>query len=322
MPRILAFGFMLFFLACNPKTQVLQSDKVSASIEDFNSDRVSGVAIMLRWTPIKDDIVNYQIYRETSEGLTRIASLSKGETRFLDTGLDPNQNTYRYVIEIYTNNYSSHLLKLTQENTALDNPPLYKYKVDLPSYYNEETDQLYPLLIFLHGAGERGEDLDKVSVHGPPKLHNAGQDFPTIIVSPLCPANVYWDIARLEALLKEIKKKYKIDDSRIYLTGLSMGGYFTWGWATAHPEHFAALVPICGGGEPDNVTSIKDIPVWAFHGGQDDVVPISQSQEMIEALQDLGANPKFTIYPDVGHDSWTEAYNTPELWEWLFGKSK
>ena len=320
MPRTIAIGCLLFILGCSPRSQVLQS--MEASVEDFNSDRASGVAIMLRWTPIKENIIGYTLYRHTSNGFTKIASLNSGETRFLDTGLDPNQNAYHYTLEIHTGCQHTEKLQLTQEAVVYDEPPLYKYHVDLPSHYNPETDQLHPLVIFLHGAGERGNDLSKVRVHGPPMLQDKGQEFPAIIASPLCPKDVYWNVAQLEVFYKDIMKKYNIDHSRVYLTGLSMGGYFTWTWGTTHPEHFAALVPICGGGNPAEAINIKDIPVWAFHGGQDDVVPITQSQEMIQALQDLGAHPKFTIYPEAGHDSWTEAYNTAELWEWIFSQSK
>ena len=158
-------------------------------------------------------------------------------------------------------------------------------------------------MIFLHGAGERGNDVGVVRMHGPPKLAAAGKAFPCIILSPQCPFNESWKSNELEELLEYIIQEEHIDQKRIYLTGLSMGGYGTWSWSTDYPENFAALIPICGGGNPNKVESIQDIPVWVFHGAKDSVVPLEQSEEMVEALNALGANPKFSICPEAGHDS-------------------
>lgn len=198
----------------------------------------------------------------------------------------------------------------------------YRYITNLPTDF--KVDEATPLLIFLHGAGERGDDIEKVKVHGPPKLvSNGTRSFPAIVISPLSPKGVYWNVNRLEAMLAEVKAKYKIDKSRIYLTGLSMGGYGTMAWAYAHPEHFAALLPICGGQLEDGKSEgIKDIPLWAFHGDADQAVPITGTNAFIQALKDVGGNPKYTIYPGVGHDSWTETYDNPDVWEWLFAHKK
>ncbi len=201
-----------------------------------------------------------------------------------------------------------------------DLSPPYKYLVFEPDGF--EIEGTYPLLIFLHGAGERGEDLEKLKVHGPPKLIESGQKFECLVLAPLCPEEVWWDIEKLETLLTYIKSKYNIDSKRIWLTGLSMGGYGTWLWSSAYPDNFAAIAPICGGGDEEKVTHIKDIPVWAFHGAKDDVVLLSESQKMIDALESIGARPKFTIYPDADHDSWTKTYNNPEFFKWLFSHKK
>ncbi|MGB9597984.1 MAG: prolyl oligopeptidase family serine peptidase, partial [Candidatus Poribacteria bacterium] len=126
----------------------------------------------------------------------------------------------------------------------------------------------------------------------------------------------------LNALLNDIIRKYSVDKNRIYLTGLSMGGFATWSFAIAHPERFAAIVPICGGGDPEKVSAIKDIPVWVFHGAKDNVVKLEQSERMVNALKQVGGNVKFTVYPDAEHDSWTATYDNPELYEWLLQQSK
>jgi predicted peptidase len=119
------------------------------------------------------------------------------------------------------------------------------------------------------------------------------------------------------ALLDEVQSKYKVDPDRVYLTGLSMGGFGTWETATQYPERFAAIVPICGGGRPYTVARLKNLPTWVFHGEKDNVVPIKRSEEMVDALKKAGGDVKFTRYPEAGHDSWTETYNNPELYDWF-----
>jgi predicted peptidase len=190
------------------------------------------------------------------------------------------------------------------------------YLLYLPKDY-KVTDKTWPLLLFLHGAGESGDNLNKVKVHGPPKLVESGKDFPFIIVSPQS-ARFGWDTKTLAALLDEVQAKYRVDADRVYVTGLSMGGFGTWALAAAYPNRFAAIAPICGGGEPITARKIKDMPIWAFHGAKDKVVPPSRSEAMIKSLRAAGAKEaRLTIYPDAGHDSWTETYNNPELYTWL-----
>lgn len=195
------------------------------------------------------------------------------------------------------------------------------YLLYLPEGY-DTPGKRWPLMLFLHGAGERGNDLSLVEKHGPPKLIAEGKkDFPFVIVSPQCPEDAWWSdgpqVDTLNALLDHIIAHYRIDKDRIYVTGLSMGGFGTWRLACEYPDRFAAIAPICGGGEPYRVRKIAKLPVWVFHGGKDDVVPIQASQLMVDALKKANGNVEFTVYPEAGHDSWTETYNNPALYEWF-----
>lgn len=174
-----------------------------------------------------------------------------------------------------------------------------------------------PLLLFLHGAGERGADLELVKIHGPPKLAEAGKKFPFVVISPQCPQGKRWMPAALEAFIDAIEQRYRIDATRIYVTGLSMGGHATWELAVQHPGRYAAIIPVCGAGVPSRARRLRDLPVWAFHGALDDVVPLSASQDMIEAIKAAGGHPRFTVYPQAGHDSWTETYANDEIYSWL-----
>ena len=196
------------------------------------------------------------------------------------------------------------------------------YLLFLPEDYGKK--RRWPLMLFLHGAGERGSDLKKVKVHGPPKIVENKKDFPFILVSPQCPKDDWWTekVDVLINLVDDIAARYKVDKKRIYLTGLSMGGYGTWALASAYPERFAAIAPICGGGSRIMSMRLKDIPIWVFHGAKDRTVPIKESEEMVKAIRSRGGDVKFTIYPDAGHDSWTETYNNPELYDWFLKHSK
>ncbi|HXU75579.1 MAG TPA: prolyl oligopeptidase family serine peptidase [Methylomirabilota bacterium] len=200
------------------------------------------------------------------------------------------------------------------------------YLLFLPQNYRGGTAKRWPLILFLHGAGERGTDVWKVATHGPPKNVAEHPDFPFIVVSPQCPEGRHWSNDLLLALLDEISRKYAVDPERVYLTGLSMGGFGTWSLGVSHPERFAAIVPICGGGEwisvvlssRDRIEQLKTLGVWAFHGAKDPVVPLEESQRMVDALKKVGVTEvKLTVYPEAGHNSWTETYNNPELYKWL-----
>lgn len=205
------------------------------------------------------------------------------------------------------------------------------YLLFLPKDYRAKGSKRWPLMLFLHGAGERGTNVAKVSIHGPPKIVKEKPEFPFILVSPQCPPNKRWDNDTLLTLLDEVVAKYKVDEKRIYLTGLSMGGYGTWSLGIANPERFAAIAPICGGGEMIDVLltsrakaqALKTLPVWAFHGAKDPVVKPSESERMINALKAAGCQEvKLTIYPEAGHDAWTETYKNPELYDWFLKHSR
>jgi len=194
------------------------------------------------------------------------------------------------------------------------------YLIYLPPDYDKKD--AWPLLLFLHGAGERGNDLELVKKHGPPKLIEAGQDFPMVVVSPQCPSDQWWEPVSLSALLDEITAKHRIDKDRVYVTGLSMGGFGTWALAAHTPDRFAAIAPICGGGEPITARRIKHIPAWVFHGAKDQVVPLERSEEMVKALEAQGGKVKFTVYPDAGHDSWSATYGDPQFSTWLLAQKR
>jgi predicted peptidase len=192
------------------------------------------------------------------------------------------------------------------------------YLLYLPADYGKGKDK-WPLIMFLHGAGERGNNLEDLKKQGLPKMIAKGKSFDFIIVSPQCPKDLWWpeqtDV--LMALLDEIESKYHVDTDRVYLTGLSMGGFGTWTLAAKYSNRFAAIAPICGGSERISGSRLKKVPVWAFHGAKDNTVPLVRSQEMVDAVKKAGGDAKLTIYPEAEHDSWTEAYNTPELYEWF-----
>jgi predicted peptidase len=194
------------------------------------------------------------------------------------------------------------------------------YLLALPEDYDQQES--WPLLLFLHGAGERGDDLEMVKKHGPPKLISGGKEFPFIVVSPQCRENVWWEPIELTALLDEIIKTHKVDEDRIYVTGLSMGGFGTWRLGAYAPQRFAAIAPICGGGEGYWARRFPHLPTWVFHGAKDKGVPLERSQEMVDAIKKNGGEPKFTIYPEAGHDSWTETYDNPEFYEWLLAQKR
>lgn len=199
----------------------------------------------------------------------------------------------------------------------------FNYVKYLPKDYNE--NKKYPLVFFLHGAGERGEDLDVASRHGYMKyVREEGREYPFIFVAPQCPVEKYWGCftESLLAFLDWICDELPIDKSRIYLTGLSMGGTGTWMLAMAAPEKFAAIAPVCGSGICWNTGIIKDIPVYIYHGDCDESVPISESMTMLKGINKNGGNAKINICYGVGHNAWDIAYTDPKLENWLLSQRK
>lgn len=186
----------------------------------------------------------------------------------------------------------------------------------LPEGFRTEQKR-WPLMMFLHGSGERGGDLAKVKVNGPPKFLEQRKDFQFVVVSPQLPDYAAWSSDALNALLDELIERLPIDTDRVYLTGLSLGGFATWDFACDFPERFAAIAPISGRGDGDRACLLRNVPVWAFHGAKDREVPLKDEEEMVNALKACGGDVKLTIYPDAGHDAWTETYANPELYNWF-----
>lgn len=205
-----------------------------------------------------------------------------------------------------------------------------------------EEGQKYPLVIFLHGAGERGTDNQIQLVHG---MNDFASDaimdkYPAFVIAPQCPEERKWvevdwtleshtipaersiPLAATFALIDRFLAEQPVDQSRVYITGLSMGGYGTWDALARKPELFTAAVPICGGGDPATAGKFKHVPLWAFHGDLDTAVKPKRSREMIDALRVLGGTPKYTEYHGVAHDSWTQTYADPAMYEWLFAQRK
>jgi predicted peptidase len=203
------------------------------------------------------------------------------------------------------------------------------YLLSLPTGYSDDPARTWPLILFLHGAGERaGNDMILLRKYGIARLAETW-DRPFITVSPQCRPDRSWstEIDPLIALLNDITKHYAVNRSRVYLTGMSMGGFGSWLLGALAPQRFAAVVPICGGWPwtqrtRSMVAALKDTPVWAFHGAKDNRVSLEESQVLVDELKKAGGNVRLTIYPEAGHDSWTETYNNPELYEWLLAQHK
>jgi predicted esterase len=204
------------------------------------------------------------------------------------------------------------------------------YLVYLPPGYGDEPGENWPLVLFLHGSEERGDNPRALTRQGLPKVLEQGADLPFVVVSPQCPLQQWWwpRTHVLSAFLDRIESLYAVDSTRVYVTGLSMGGFGTWALAYAYPDRFAAIAPIAGGyydgtpALPDDICKLKDLPTWAFHGAKDNVVLPDESERVVEALRACGGSVRFTLYPEAGHtESWELAYVSPELYEWLLQHS-
>jgi DNA-binding beta-propeller fold protein YncE/predicted esterase len=202
------------------------------------------------------------------------------------------------------------------------------YLLFMPRVTTAAVSGKYPLIISLHGIGERGSDLWKVKGEGLPKILDGNNTFPFIVVSPQCPSTTEWYYTdgvqqKMNQLIDSLITRYPVDTSCIYLTGLSMGGIGTLDLAIRYPNRFAALMPIAFRIEDGwDLCKIKDIPMWAFHGELDNIIPFWKAQNVINTLISCGGNPAFTTYPDLYHDSWTRTYNNPAVYDWLLTKKK
>ena len=199
------------------------------------------------------------------------------------------------------------------------------YWLFLPSGYEPaDAETKWPLMIFLHGHGERGDDLAKVKLWGPPKRVASQPDFPFVVVSPQLTDQVHsWQMGPLEELVKHSVSSLNVDPNRVYLTGLSMGGRGAWALAARMPKQFAAVIPICGGGKPNTASTLVNLPIWAFHGDADRVVPVTETTRMVKSIKEAGGKQvKMTIYPGVRHNSWSQTYANPEIYEWLLQQKR
>jgi predicted peptidase len=197
-----------------------------------------------------------------------------------------------------------------------------------------------PLLIFLHGAGERGSDSQAQLTHGREMMLIAAKKYGAFVLVPQCPSDQKWvdvdwgksahqmpekpaqPMRLLVELIAKLQAEYPIDADRLYVMGLSMGGYGTWDMIERYPKMFAAAVPICGGGDETQAKLIAKIPVWAFHGAKDTAVPVGRSRNMIQAIKAAGGEPKYTEYPEVDHFAWVPAFKDPEMLKWLFSQKR
>jgi predicted peptidase len=224
---------------------------------------------------------------------------------------------------------------LSPDQTAITNLSVQKcsvtefaqYFLFLPKDYDSHATKRWPVVLFLHGLGERGSNIWQTTVHGPVQYIAKHPDFPFVLVAPQCPGEE-WSAEVVLGVLDQVEARYAVDTNRVYLTGLSMGGYGVWDLATSHAERFAAVAPISGGGEmlgvivsgklPDKTQSLKDLPFWVFHGRKDEVVPLSESERMVAAVKQFGCNEvKLTVYPEAKHNAWTQTYENPELYQWF-----
>lgn len=193
------------------------------------------------------------------------------------------------------------------------------YYLYYPASYQVNKDEKFPLLLFLHGGGESGDTLSTIKSNGPPKLIAEGKQFPFLILAPQNPYKMkWWNTRAVEQLLDTIVANNRVDTNRIYLTGLSRGGSAAWEMVVQYPDKFAALAVVCGMTPGPYASWInKNLPIWVFHGEEDQSIPISESENMVNRLLEMGYNVKFTRYEGVGHNSWEKAYNTAGLYDWL-----
>ncbi len=212
-----------------------------------------------------------------------------------------------------------------EKNFANDDGTTSPYVVFVPASYDGSKE--FPVILFLHGAGEtKGGKKMPVEVGIGPAIKRQQKTFPFIVVIPQSEKRTWMaqspDGKRAIAILDEVMKAYKTDRNRVYLTGLSMGGFGTWSMAAAYPDRWAAIVPICGRGDPTAAVKIKDLPCWCFHGDKDTAVNVKGSRDMIEAIKKSGGSPKYNEYADVGHNSWDKAYAEKGLFPWLLEQKK
>jgi predicted peptidase len=223
--------------------------------------------------------------------------------------------------------FTAIILMVCIQNTIISqhiekkNSQQFNYLIYLPDSYNKDAAVNWPLILFLHGGGERGSNLNKVKNVGPLRFVKDGEKLQFIIVSPQIERGMYWGPDSLRDFLADITREYKVDKKRIYLTGLSIGGKGTWETAMKYPELFAAIAPVSGWAKPDMLSKLRDTPVWVFHGAKDPVVPVIASVVLADSLKKYN-NVKLTIYPEGMHNHWEETYSNKNLYKWFLDHKK
>ena len=199
----------------------------------------------------------------------------------------------------------------------------YPCAVSLPPDYGSDASKRYPLIIYLHGSGNCGTDIAAMDATPVIKHAHETANFPFIVIAPQMPIyDGWWSVESLDVVLDHVLAEYAVDADRVYLTGASLGGYGAWDWACHRPRAFAAIAPIAGEGNDDWAGNLKDVPVWAFHGAKDQAVNPAEEERMVNAVNKVGGSAKLTMYPDSGHNAWTQTYANPEFYEWLLSKKR
>ncbi len=209
--------------------------------------------------------------------------------------------------------------QLIDDELKTINTEIFEYYLYYPAAYEERTDQEFGLLLFLHGGGESGGELEEVKKHGPPKMMAEGYPFPFLVLAPQNPhKRKWWNIEAVLKLVDSVIANNRVDPKRIYLTGLSRGGSAAWNLAVQYPEKWAALAVVCGmAPEPYAHWIDKKLPIWVFHGADDPVISVSESDHMVKKLKEMNYDVQYTRYDRVGHDSWIKAYRNDDLYDWM-----
>ncbi|MDB6128093.1 MAG: esterase, depolymerase family [Verrucomicrobia bacterium] len=210
----------------------------------------------------------------------------------------------------------------TAERMAVQVSYAMSYLCYLPEGYDQDSRRRWPLVIFLHGQGARGTRLADVRKEGLAAKIEHARSFPFIVVSPQCPADEWWNLPAIEAFIDETIRKYRVDPDRVYLTGLSMGGFGVWALAQRDPDRYAAIIPVAGSGEPHWAPRLAHLPTWAAHGAHDDAVPVASEQKLIDAIRAAGGSPRYTVFPSSGHNVWDEFYANDALYAWMLAQHR
>ena len=236
----------------------------------------------------------------------------------------PILNTICFILIFYSFFACKGQPNLIEDQLKTVNLETLHYYLYFPSDYKANGSKEYPILLFLHGGGESGGNLTDLQINGPPKMIVEGKEFPFLILAPQHPhKRKFWNTNAVIQLLDTIVANHRVDKQRIYLSGLSRGATASWELAVQYPDKFAAMAVVCGMTPLPYASWIdKNMPIWVFHGEDDPVILVSESENMVNKLKSMGYDVTFTKYPDVGHDAWTKAYQEDELYEWLMSQNR